>query len=262
MKYLKGIYRFRIEEHYVPMNEGYMDQYYTEVDRLTDEGEPWRNVDGITHIESDFFRKNLIPSTYIDRLSNTTCFEAGFGKNQTSGGYVGCNKVYFFQKKKDDWWEVQETICETDDLEMKFYRCDGWEGLVRFLEDKGLVDYSKKIKILEGYIDKFYEEVSRNEYHRTEVTFFSEKEKSNLKSILKDNKDRYKREVEIDDHTIRISGRFPNSFFHLEVFPLEDEWYMGMMFTIKDSDKEIDQHYYKFDQIEGLIQFMKEKNII
>ena len=277
MRHLQHIDRFRLEEYYISsMNEGYLDQYYTEVDRLRDDEEPWRNVVGITDRESDFFRKNLIPSTYIDRLSNTTCFEAGFGKNQTSGGYVGCNKVYFFQKKKDDWWEVQEMIYETDDLEMKFYRCDGWEGLVRFLEDKGLmVDDSKRIKLFEGYIDKFYEEISRDEYQQMEMIEFSEMGKKNLEYILKDlnNKDGYTRNVEINSSYLVITGRFPNSpktgpgaYFHLEVFPLEDDWYVGMIFTKKDSDKnEFNRGlsaYYKFDQTEGLIQFMKDKNII
>lgn len=130
------------------------------------------------------------------------------------------------------------------------------------------VDDSKRLKIFEGYIDKFYEEISRDEYQQMEMIEFSEMGKKNLEYILKDlnNKDGYTRNVEINSSYLVITGRFPGAYFHLEVFPLEDDWYVGMIFTKKDSDKnEFNRGlsaYYKFDQTEGLIQFMKDKNII
>jgi hypothetical protein len=247
-------------KHLKLFKEGFQSSDYwweTDNSQTTTNGEfPWRDVEGITDEEVKFFRDNIRPYKHIDLVFKSTCFEIGFDQNITSGGYKSCAKVYFFQKKKDEWWEIQESIHVRDDFKMKWYKCDQWEGLVHFLQDKGLL---KTNVIKESFnTEDYYTQISSGDewrlfiqkHPRQEVTKGEENQLVKLITPLIKNDTIFKHEHVgyLQFGEIKHGGEVSTSEIFIQ--KLADEWWLLLDWRQKKS--------YKCDGWEGLLYLIEK----
>jgi len=135
MLYLKLYEAFNREDFYQEIG---IDEYdeKTSKDRRNLLTREYESLEKITDKEYYFFEDNIVDKNYLSLLFNNTCIEVGFGDHISSGF---SDKVYFFNKVKDEWWYVCEQKYQSVGSRFDYYKCDQWEGLMKFLEDKKLV---------------------------------------------------------------------------------------------------------------------------
>ena len=127
MLYLKLYEAFNREDFYQEIDS---DEYYSEVDE-----DEFRLR--ITTSEISLLRDKIVPEYFSMSkiLYSDTCLEIPvFGTGVDSESY------YIF-KCRDEWWYILERLHHEDDDASGnyYYKCDQWDGLMRFLTDKNFI---------------------------------------------------------------------------------------------------------------------------
>jgi hypothetical protein len=127
MLYLKLYEAFNREDFYQEIDS---DEYYSEVDE-----DEFRLR--ITTSEISLLRDKIVPEYFSMSkiVYSDTCLEIPvFGTGVDSESY------YIF-KCRDEWWYILERLHHEDDHASGnyYYKCDQWEGLMRFLTDKNFI---------------------------------------------------------------------------------------------------------------------------
>jgi hypothetical protein len=121
----------------------------------------------------------------------------------------------------------------------------------------------RHIRLFEGFKDDYYQEITSGEANDLEeegrIVGFSTKDRERLDIIINDNpttRRTIKSMRYCDDCLVfRLNDEYSS---HVSIEPLEDDYYL--VFT---SNNKIDgSKYYKCDQWDGLMMFLKDKGII
>jgi hypothetical protein len=180
------------------------------------------------------------------------------------------NFRYFICKSEDEWYFLSVTNIQSH--EWFYYRCDQYEGLIKLLNDLPESEMSKderdRIKAEEKAkkIRRFNES---NEYYQT----IDSSDYSDLVQMTGRYKNTIRFEQKYVDEIERILKtdyriiQLGNSIFisryqsiYYEIIQCEDEWFYIRREV--DSRSNESYNYYKCDQFEGLLKFLKDYNII
>lgn len=137
MIYLKLYESFNREDFYQGIGR---DEYHRKAkDRGNLSNGECEDLEKITDKEYYFFENKLVDKNYLSLSFGNTCIEVGFGQKRRIPllGIIS-DKVYFFNKVKDEWWYVCEQTYSyyMGKNRFDYYKCDQWEGLMKFIEDK------------------------------------------------------------------------------------------------------------------------------
>ena len=185
------------------------------------------------------------------------------------------NILGYIHKLKDEWFLIEMLIISDDNKiashknlpvkKLLCYKCDQIEGVIFFLNsliknnDENVV--LQNIKLYENINfenNKYYHTITPDEFYE----FFSEKE--NLRFDERDKKILYELD-KYNDYSFKplltsciefdLSTK-PNIAGH--IYKLKDEWFLIEIQLIDKSGHYVEQtNYYKCDQMEGLIHFLK-----
>jgi hypothetical protein len=231
---------------YLKLFEGFdTNQYYWEI-----------SFDEFTQLEPVDFDENLL-KIIEERLSDGR--EIGIRASSYMIGLYGEPCDYYIGQSNDEWFYAY-SIDQTNDLDSGYYKCDQFEGLLKFLEDKGII---KKDEIVSESMetDKLYWEISQDDYclgvytHRDTLEFDKkEKEEIQKRNIGYQLVFKLKHQKNQSSLMVRFYGK-QNRTLYIE--KLEDEW-----FYVAVPEQLDDERYYKCDQFDGLLKFLEDKGII
>jgi hypothetical protein len=153
--------------------------------------------------------------------------------------------MYYLHAIKDEWFLLTVVPTKYRMLKRSHYKCDQFEGLMRCIEDKVLIEtHIEESKTSSDY----FEEISSDEFHASAIlsTKLEDKDINFIKSIIKED---IKINVVIGKHHLHFTN---NVYNILEMRVLSDEWWI-VDYSTKRSSK-----YYKCDQLEGLEKLLKQ----